>query len=182
MYESNPTAIRQPSGNLTFEKIIGQMPAKTGRNHSQMPCLVLFLEFWPKFNWTSISRLKRTKNRPEVLLFVQPDILYHISMIDICDSEAIFKLSKRRKIENFWTLECTHFKPLSKLLSSGQMPDGAVKCPTGPSNARPGRQIPAYTEVMLSQMLWGCPGGGGLIAVGFDSYITITTGDSTVNN
>jgi hypothetical protein len=28
----------QPSGNLTFEKIIGQMPARTGRNHSQMPC------------------------------------------------------------------------------------------------------------------------------------------------
>ena len=25
---------------------------------------------------------------------------------------------------------------------------------------RPGRQIPAYTEVMLSQMPWGCPGGG----------------------
>jgi hypothetical protein len=29
---------RQPPGNLTFEKIIGQMPARTGRNHSQMPC------------------------------------------------------------------------------------------------------------------------------------------------
>ena len=28
----------QPPGNLTFEKIIGQMPAQTGRNHSQMPC------------------------------------------------------------------------------------------------------------------------------------------------
>ena len=28
----------QPPGNLTFEKIIGQMPARTGRNHSQMPC------------------------------------------------------------------------------------------------------------------------------------------------
>jgi hypothetical protein len=27
----------QPPGNLTFEKIIGQMPARTGRNHSQMP-------------------------------------------------------------------------------------------------------------------------------------------------
>ena len=43
MYESNPTAIRppppgQPPGNLTFEKTIGQMPARTGRNHSQMPC------------------------------------------------------------------------------------------------------------------------------------------------
>ena len=42
MYESNPTAIRpppgKPPGNLTFEKIIGQMPARTGRNHSQMPC------------------------------------------------------------------------------------------------------------------------------------------------
>ena len=62
-------------------------------------------------------------------------------------------------------------KPLSKMLSSGQIPDGAVKCPTGPSNARPGRQIPAYMEVMLSQMPWGCPGG--LIAVGFDSYITL---------
>jgi hypothetical protein len=39
IYESNPTAIRPPPpGNLTFEKIIGQMPAQTGRNHSQMPC------------------------------------------------------------------------------------------------------------------------------------------------
>jgi hypothetical protein len=42
MYESNPTAISpppgQPPGNLTFEKIIGQMHARTGRNHSQMPC------------------------------------------------------------------------------------------------------------------------------------------------
>ena len=28
----------QPPGNLTFEKIIGQMPSRTGRNHSQMPC------------------------------------------------------------------------------------------------------------------------------------------------
>jgi hypothetical protein len=28
----------QPTGNLTFEKIIGQMPARTDRNHSQMPC------------------------------------------------------------------------------------------------------------------------------------------------
>ena len=28
----------QPPDNLTFEKIIGQMPARTGRNHSQMPC------------------------------------------------------------------------------------------------------------------------------------------------
>jgi hypothetical protein len=27
-----------PPGNPTFEKIIGQMPARTGRNHSQMPC------------------------------------------------------------------------------------------------------------------------------------------------
>ena len=33
MYESNPTAIRPPPGNL-----IGQMPARTGRNHGQMPC------------------------------------------------------------------------------------------------------------------------------------------------
>ena len=41
MYESNPTTISppgQPPGNLTFEKIIGQMPVQTGRNHSQMPC------------------------------------------------------------------------------------------------------------------------------------------------
>jgi hypothetical protein len=27
-----------PPPNLTFEKIIGQMPARTDRNHSQMPC------------------------------------------------------------------------------------------------------------------------------------------------
>ena len=39
MYESNPTAIiPPPPGNLTFEKISSQMPARTGRNHSQMPC------------------------------------------------------------------------------------------------------------------------------------------------
>ena len=41
------------------------------------------------------------------------------------------------------------------------------------SNARPGginfRQMPAYTEVIVSQMPGGCPGG--MIAVGFDSYI-----------
>jgi hypothetical protein len=77
-------------------------------------------------------------------------------MIDICDSEAIFKLSKRRKIENSWTLECTHIIRENRWASCCQV----VKCPTGPSNARPGRQIPAYTDVALSQMLWGCPGGG----------------------
>jgi hypothetical protein len=41
MYDSNPTANSppgQPPGNLTFEKIIGQMSAQTGRNDSQMPC------------------------------------------------------------------------------------------------------------------------------------------------
>ena len=42
------------------------------------------------------------------------------------------------------------------------------------SNARPDginfRQMPAYTEVIVSQM----PGGGGMIAVGFDSYIILT--------
>jgi hypothetical protein len=39
MYESNPTAISpHPPGNFTFEKIFRQMPARTGRNHSQMPC------------------------------------------------------------------------------------------------------------------------------------------------
>jgi hypothetical protein len=62
--------------------------------------VALVLEFWLKLNLTSISRLKRTKNRPDSSSFVQLGILYHISMIDICDSEAIFKLSKRRKIEN----------------------------------------------------------------------------------
>jgi hypothetical protein len=60
-------------------------------------------------------------------------ILYHISMIDICDSDAIFKLSKRRKIENSWTLECTHI--LGKTAEQF-----VVKW----SNARRGRQIPAY--------------------------------------
>jgi hypothetical protein len=29
---------KQTPGNLTFEKISGQMPARTGRNHGQMPC------------------------------------------------------------------------------------------------------------------------------------------------
>jgi hypothetical protein len=28
----------KPPGNLTFEKISSQMPARTGRNHSQIPC------------------------------------------------------------------------------------------------------------------------------------------------
>jgi hypothetical protein len=62
--------------------------------------VVLVLEFWLKLNLTSITRLKRMKNRPDSSSFCSTGILYHISMIDICDSEAIFKLSKRRKIEN----------------------------------------------------------------------------------
>jgi hypothetical protein len=52
---------------LTFEKIIGQMLAQTGRNHSQMPCYrgspgsgIL-----AKIKLNNISRLKRTKNRPD---------------------------------------------------------------------------------------------------------------------
>jgi hypothetical protein len=73
-------------------------------------------------------------------------------MIDICDSEAIFKLSKRRKIENSWTLECTHIFRQNRWASCCQV----VKCPTGQI-----RQIPAYTDVVLSQMPWDCPPGGG---------------------
>jgi hypothetical protein len=42
MYESNPTAISPPPRatprEFDFEKISDQMPARTGRNHSQMPC------------------------------------------------------------------------------------------------------------------------------------------------
>jgi hypothetical protein len=49
-------------------------------------------------------------------------------------------------------------------LSSGQMPGRAVKFPTGPSNSR------LYGGNVKSNAL-GLPGGGGLIAVGFDSYI-----------
>jgi hypothetical protein len=40
-----------------------------------------------------------------------------------------------------------------------------VKCPAGPSNSR------LYGGNVKSNAL-GFPGGGGLIAVGFDSYIT----------
>jgi hypothetical protein len=43
--------------------------------------------------------------------------------------------------------------------------------PTGPSNARPGRQIPAYMEVMLNIGIKSI--SGGLITVGFDSYISL---------
>jgi hypothetical protein len=50
----------------------------------------------------------------------------HISMIDICYSEAIFKLSKRRKIENV-VVKWSNARP------GRQMPDRAVKCPTGPN-------------------------------------------------
>jgi hypothetical protein len=72
MYESNPTAISpppgKPPGNLTFEKIIGQMPVRTGgKTTVKCPAIgvVLVLEFLLKLNLTSISRLKRTKNRPD---------------------------------------------------------------------------------------------------------------------
>jgi hypothetical protein len=58
--------------------------------------VVLVLEFWLKLNLTSISRLKRTKNRPDSSSFCSTG---HIVSY-IYDSEAIFKLSKRRKIEN----------------------------------------------------------------------------------
>jgi hypothetical protein len=44
------------------------------------------------------------------------------------------------------------------------MPGRAVKFPTGPSNSR------LYGGNVKSNAL-GLPGGGGLIAVGFDSYI-----------
>ena len=57
-------------------------------------------------------------------------------------------------------------KLLSKLLSSGQMPGWAVKFPTGPSNSR------LYGGNVKSNAL-ELPGGGGLIAVGFDSYISV---------
>jgi hypothetical protein len=53
------------------------------------------------------------------------------------------------------------------LLSSGQMPGRAVKFPTGPSNSR------LYGGNVKSNAL-GLPGG--LIAVGFDSYITYSLG------
>jgi hypothetical protein len=84
---------------LTFEKIIGQMPPEQAETTVKCPAIgvVLVLEFWLKLYLTSISRLKRTKNRPDSNLvprlarqfffFVQPGILYHISMIDICDAK-----------------------------------------------------------------------------------------------
>ena len=46
------------------------------------------------------------------------------------------------------------------------MPDGTVKFPTGLSNSR------LYGRSVKLNAL-GLPGGGGLIAVGFDSYITL---------
>jgi hypothetical protein len=57
----------QPPENLTFEKIIGQMPARTGRNQSQMPCYrgspgsgIL-----AKIKFNKHFKIKRTKNRPD---------------------------------------------------------------------------------------------------------------------
>jgi hypothetical protein len=71
MYESNPNAISPPPpgnpGNLTFEKIINWSNARPNRQKTTVKCpaigVVLVLEFWLKLNLTSISRLKRTKNR-----------------------------------------------------------------------------------------------------------------------
>ena len=71
------------------------MPARTGINHSQMPCYrgspgsgIL-----AKIKLNKYFKIKKNEKYigQTVLLFVQPGILYHISMIDICDSEAIFK-------------------------------------------------------------------------------------------
>jgi hypothetical protein len=58
--------------------------------------VVLVLEFWLKLNLTSISRLKRTKNRPDSSSFCSTGhiVSYTVSMIDICDSEAIRKDAK----------------------------------------------------------------------------------------
>ena len=56
------------------------------------------------------------------------------------------------------------------MLSSGQMPDRAVKFPP----------IREYTDVVLSQMPWGYRGGGGLIVVGFDSYIISNVGNQNL--
>jgi hypothetical protein len=54
-----------------------------------------------KIKFNKYFKIKKNENIGQaVLLFVQLGIFYHISMIDICDSEAIFELSKRRKIEN----------------------------------------------------------------------------------
>jgi hypothetical protein len=55
-------------------------------------------------------------------------------MIDICDSEAIFKLSKRRKIGK------TAEQVVVKWSNARPGRQNA--------NSRPGRQIPAYTGVM----------------------------------
>jgi hypothetical protein len=54
-------------GNLTFEKIIDQMPARTGRNHSQMPCYrgCPGSGILAKIKLNKFSRLKRMKNRPD---------------------------------------------------------------------------------------------------------------------
>ena len=53
-----------------------------------------------------------------------------------------------------------------------QIPDRAVKFPTGPSNSR------LYGGNVKSNALGLPGGGGGLIAVGFDSYITRRRDDS----
>jgi hypothetical protein len=57
---------------LTFEKIIGQMPARTGRNHSQMPSaigVVLVLEFWLKLNLTKVPNEASCAWEPNLINF-----------------------------------------------------------------------------------------------------------------
>ena len=68
------------------------MPAQTGRNHSQMPCyrgspgsgILAKIKLSKYFKIQKERKIGQT-----VVLFVQPGILYHISMIDICDSGPV---------------------------------------------------------------------------------------------
>ena len=93
MYESNPTAISPPPPKC---------PPEQAETTVKCPAIGVVLEFWLKLNLTSISRFfKRTKNRPNSSSFCSTGhIVSYIYAVDICDSEAIFKLPKRRKIEN----------------------------------------------------------------------------------
>ena len=66
-------------------------------------------------------------------------------------------------------------RPLTSIFSTGQMPDGSGFY---------SRQMPHYVEPNRGQMPGGCPGGGGMIALGIDWYITLwdRAGYEVINN
>ena len=90
-----------------------------------------------------------------------------------CEKSLSMLCRKSWVFSGYWLSATYDMKSLIELLSENcsQLPTAKGKCThilgktaeqvvVKWSNARPGRQIPAYTGVMLSQMPWGCPGGG----------------------